>query len=115
MKLAILSAAALAVVVSGCNTSATTDADIDQAFTAICSYVPAMGPVVAQLNAQLQNDYATAQTICAAGSPTSPVAAGVDILSIYLALEPYFAKMATPLQKAQIHKFNAALHERGLM
>jgi hypothetical protein len=46
------------------------------------------------MNALAKNAYAQAQTICAAGSPTNAIAAGVDILAIENALLPYFSKAA---------------------
>jgi hypothetical protein len=108
-------AATASLALAGCNTSvnSTTQADINSAFTAICEYVPALAPLAPGLNAYLQNDITQAQTICAAGSPTSPVAAGIDILSIYLALEPYFAK-AAPQSKATLHAIDMKLKAHGL-
>ena len=67
-------------------------ADISTLYTELCAGLPALGPISGTLNAQLRNDYAQAVTICAAGSPTNPVVAGLDIIAIDAALAPYFAK-----------------------
>jgi hypothetical protein len=108
-------AATASLALAGCNTSvsSTTQADINAALTAICDYVPALAPLKPSLNADLQNDITQAQVICAGGSPTNPVAAGIDIVAIYEALEPYFAK-AAPQSKATLHRIDAKLKARGL-
>jgi hypothetical protein len=114
MKILALAALAATLALAGCNaTDPTIQADIDTAFTAICAYVPALLPIEPSLNADLRNDISQAQVVCAAGSPTSPAAAGVDILSIYLALETYFAKSA-PASKPMLHRIDAKLKAHGL-
>jgi hypothetical protein len=65
-------------------------AGLDQDFSTMCSYLPAIGPVVTKLNLEIKKNYATAKTVCAAGTPTNPAIAGIDILSVYSALAPYF-------------------------
>jgi hypothetical protein len=67
-------------------------ADINTAYDDVCAALPALGPASATMNALAKNAYAQAQTICAAGSPTNAVTAGVDILAIESALLPYFSK-----------------------
>ena len=52
------------------------------------------------MNADAKNAYAQAQTICAAGTPTNAIAAGVDILAVESALLPYFKK-ARPRAKSR--------------
>ncbi len=117
MKLFALAAVAAtaSLGLAGCNTSVdpTVQTDINNAFTAICAYVPALSPLEPTLNADLQNDFAQAQVVCAAGSPTSPLAAGVDILAVYMALEPYFAK-AVPASKVELRKIDLKLKAHGL-
>ena len=49
-------------------------------------------PASATMNADAKNAYAQALTICAAGTPTNALAAGVDILAVENALLPYFTK-----------------------
>jgi hypothetical protein len=66
----------------------------------VCNALPALGPASATMNADAKNAYAQAQTICAAGTPTNAVAAGVDILAVENALLPYFKK-ATALAPDQ--------------
>jgi hypothetical protein len=69
-------------------------ADINTAYADVCAALPTVGPASATMNALAKNAYAQAQTICAAGSPTNAIAAGVDILAIENALLPYFSKAA---------------------
>ena len=66
----------------------------------MCNALPALGPASATMNADAKNAYAQAQTICAAGTPTNAVAAGLDILAVENALLPYFKK-ATALARDQ--------------
>ena len=87
-----LAAASLAGCQSNGQLSPTVSADVNTAYADLCAGLPALGPISAKLNAQLQNDYAQAVTICEDGSPTNPVIAGLDILAIDAALAPYFAK-----------------------
>lgn len=110
----LLGALAVAGTLAGCNQVAT-QVDIDQAFNAICAYVPALEPVSAKFNGQLQNDYLQAQVICNSGSPTNAASLGVDILAVYLALEPYFSSVkVTPATQTAHQQFNAELRARGL-
>lgn len=67
-------------------------ADVTTAYNDVCAALPALGPASATMNADAQNAYAQAQTICAAGAPTNALTAGVDILAIENALLPYFKK-----------------------
>ena len=69
-------------------------ADVTAAYNNVCAALPALGPISATMNADAKNAYAQAQTICAAGAPTSAIAAGVDVLAVENALLPYFTKAA---------------------
>jgi hypothetical protein len=69
-------------------------ADVTAAYNKVCAALPALGPISATMNADAKNAYAQAQTICAAGAPTSAIAAGVDVLAVENALLPYFTKAA---------------------
>jgi hypothetical protein len=89
-------------------------ADINTAYADVCAALPALGPASTTMNALAKNAYAQGQTICAAGSPTNAIAAGVDILAIENALLPYFSKAAAlaPKQAVSVRrpgvKFGAA-------
>ena len=66
--------------------------------------LPALGPASATMNADAKNAYAQAQTICAAGTPTNAVAAGVDILAVESALLPYLEKATALAPDREIGK-----------
>ena len=83
---------ALAACTSTGQLTPAASAAVTTAYNDLCAGIPAVGPTVATLNAQLQNDYAQAETACAAGAPTNAIAAGVDLLALDAALTPYFAK-----------------------
>ena len=85
---------ALAGCTSAGQLTPSASAAINTAYNSVCNAMPALGPVSATMNAQAQNAYAQAQTICAAGAPTNAIAAGIDILAIENALLPYFKKKA---------------------
>ena len=105
IKTAIIGALALAALpLAGCNGTLDpqTQADVNTAFTVLCTQLPIVQPVSTKLNAQLQADYATAQQICSMGSPTNAVTAGLDVLAVYEALQPYFSK-ATALAPEARH------------
>ena len=112
-------ASLIGLTLAGCNASdPAVQAEVQQAFTTMCAYLPALSPVIGKMNAQVQADFATGETICAAGAPTNPAVAGMDVLSVYLALAPYFADVrvkATPAMKANVRAVNAELKHRGLM
>ena len=78
----------------------TASAAITAAYNDVCNGLPALGPASTTMNADAKNAYAQAQTICAAGTPTNAVAAGVDILAVESALLPYLEK-ATALAPDQ--------------
>jgi hypothetical protein len=78
----------------------TASAAITAAYNDVCNALPALGPASATMNADAKNAYAQAQTICAAGTPTNAIAAGVDILAVESALLPYLTK-ATALAPDQ--------------
>jgi hypothetical protein len=78
----------------------TASAAITAAYNDVCNALPTLGPASATMNADAKNAYVQAQTICAAGTPTNAVAAGVDILAVENALLPYFKK-ATALAPNQ--------------
>jgi hypothetical protein len=94
MKLAIVAAIAAACALSACTSTGqltpAASADVTTAYNNVCAALPALGPASATMNADAKNAYAQAQTICAAGSPTNAIAAGIDILAIENALLPYF-------------------------
>ncbi len=100
----VLALVALCSALAGCTSAGqftpAASAAINTAYNGVCNALPALGPVSATMNADAKNAYAQAQTICAAGAPTSAVAAGVDILAIESALLPYFKK-ATALAPNQ--------------
>jgi hypothetical protein len=83
---------ALAACTSAGQLTPSASAAINTAYNSVCNAMPALGPVSATMNAQAQNAYAQAVTICAAGAPTNAIAAGIDILAIENALLPYFKK-----------------------
>ena len=116
MKRALIaSACAAALGLSACNGTLSPQAqqDITVVYTAMCAALPAAGPTIAKLNAQIQADYAQAQTICAAGSPTNAVAAGIDILALYTALQQYLpnihVRAEAPDVKAALTRLNIRL------
>ena len=92
--------AALAGCTSTGQLTSTATADITTAYNNVCAALPALGPASATMNADAKNAYAQAQTICASGTPTNAVIAGVDILAVENALLPYFHK-ATALAPNQ--------------
>jgi hypothetical protein len=96
--------AAVCGALGGCTSTGqltpTASAAITAAYNDVCNALPALGPASATMNADAKNAYAQALTICAAGTPTNAVAAGVDILAIENALLPYFKK-ATALAPDQ--------------
>jgi hypothetical protein len=94
--------------------SPATQQSVDAAYNVVCGYLPALEPISAVMDAKAQNALAQAKLICAAGSPTNPVAAGVDILALYVALSPYFthvkATSALHVQEMAVHH---QLHAEG--
>jgi hypothetical protein len=92
-SLVAISSALAACTSTGQLTPAAT-ADVTAAYNNVCAALPALGPISATMNADAKNAYAQAQTICAAGAPTSAIAAGVDVLAVENALLPYFTKAA---------------------
>src|SRR5579871_2797449 len=73
IKNAIIAASLCATVgLSGCTSTGTltptVQADINVAYANVCAALPAFGPISATMNANAQNAYAQAETICAAGS-----------------------------------------------
>ena len=82
----------------------TASAAITAAYNDVCNALPALGPASATMNADAKNAYAQAQTICAAGTPTNAVAAGVDILAVENALLPYFKKATALAPDHEISK-----------
>ncbi len=91
-------------MLAGCTSTGqltpTASAAINAAYNDVCNALPALGPASATMNADAKNAYAQALTICAAGTPTNALAAGVDILAVENALLPYFTK-ATALAPDQ--------------
>jgi hypothetical protein len=83
---------ALAACTSTGQLTPAASAAVTTAYNNVCNALPALGPASATMNADAKNAYAQAETICAAGSPTNAIAAGVDILAVESALLPYFAK-----------------------
>ena len=93
---------------AGCTSTgqltATASAAITAAYNDVCNALPALGPASATMNADAKNAYAQAQTICAAGTPTNAVAAGVDILAVENALLPYLKKATALAPELEIGK-----------
>jgi hypothetical protein len=104
----VLALVALCSALAGCTSAGqlapTASAAINSAYNDVCNALPALGPVSATMNADAKNDYAQAQTICAAGAPTNAIAAGVDILAIENALLPYFKKATALAPNQEIGK-----------
>ena len=75
---------------------------INTAYNDVCNALPALGPASATMNANAKNAYTQAQTICAAGTPTNAIAAGVDILAVENSLLPYFNKASALAQNQEI-------------
>ena len=100
----VLALVAICGALAGCTSTGqltpTASAAINTAYNDVCNALPALAPASATMNADAKNAYAQAQTICAAGTPTNAVAAGVDILAVESALLPYFKK-ATALAPDQ--------------
>ena len=100
----IYALAAACVALTGCTSigqlTPTASAAITTAYNNVCNTLPALAPVSATMNADAKNAYAQAQTICAAGTPTNAITAGIDILAVENALLPYFKK-ATALAPGQ--------------
>ena len=96
--------AILCIALAGCTSTGqltpTASAAITTAYNDVCNALPALGPASATMNADAKNAYTQAQTICAAGTPTNAIAAGIDILAVENALLPYF-KRATALAPNQ--------------
>jgi hypothetical protein len=101
MKTIIYTAAGLAALATfgGCSSTATLDpaaqAALTNAFNAICPAVSSGGldAAASPFNANVQNAYAAAKQICAAGAPTNIVVAGLDIVTIEPLLAPYTSKV----------------------
>lgn len=96
--------AILCIALAGCTSTGqltpTASAAITAAYNDVCNALPALGPASATMNADAKNAYTQAQTICAAGTPTNAIAAGIDILAVENALLPYFNR-ATALAPNQ--------------
>jgi hypothetical protein len=98
------------VMLAGCTSAGqltpTASAAINTAYNDVCNALPALGPASETMNADAKNAYAQAQTICAAGTPTNAIAAGVDILAIENSLLPYFNKASAlaPNQEIALRK-----------
>jgi hypothetical protein len=90
----------------------TASAAITAAYNDVCNALPALAPASATMNADAKNAYAQAQTICAAGTPTNAVAAGVDILAVENALLPYFKKATALAPDQEIGKRRLNVGER---
>lgn len=101
MKTIICAAAGLAALSSlaGCASTGqltpAAQAQVTTAFNEICPAVTSGGldPIMATLNQNVQNAYAAAKQICAAGAPTNIVVAGLDIVTIEPLLAPYASKI----------------------
>ena len=101
MKTIIFAAAGLAALATlgGCSSTATLDpaaqAAVTNAFNAICPAVSSGGldAVSGTFNQNVQNAYAAAKQICAAGAPTNIVVAGMDLMTIEPLLAPYTSKI----------------------
>jgi hypothetical protein len=92
----VLALVAVVSLLAGCTSTGqltpAASAAVTAAYNNVCNALPALGPVSATMNADAKNAFAQAQTICAAGTPTNAIAAGVDILAVENALLPYFKK-----------------------
>ena len=99
---------ALCSALAGCTSAGqltpTASAAVNTAYNDVCNALPALGPASATMNADAKNAYAQAQTICAAGTPTNAVAAGVDILAVESALLPYLEKATALAPDREIGK-----------
>src|SRR5271169_1770972 len=99
---------ALCSALAGCTSAGqltpSVSAAINTAYNDVCDALPALGPASATMNADAKNAYDEAQTICAAGTPTNAVAAGVDILAVENALLPYFKKATALAPDREIGK-----------
>ena len=90
---------ALALALAGCaSTGALTPAaqtQVTAAFNAVCPGVSsgALDALMATENQNVQNSYAAAKQICAAGAPTNLVVAGMDILTLQSVLAPYLSRV----------------------
>jgi hypothetical protein len=104
----IFTLVALCGALAGCTSTGqltpTASAAITAAYNDVCNALPALGPASATMNIDAKNAYAQAQTICAAGTPTNAVAAGVDILAVENALLPYFKKATALAPNQEIAK-----------
>lgn len=91
----LVAAASLATVLAGCQSTAqlspAAEANVKAAFDAVCPGITsgALDAELSTLNANVQNSYAAAKQICAAGAPTNLVVAGMDILTLQTVLAPY--------------------------
>ncbi len=95
-RIAILaSALALAGCASNGALTPTAQADVTKAFNTVCPAVSsgALEPFAGKFNGNVQKAYSSAQEICANGVPTNAVVAGLDLVTIEAALEPYLAKV----------------------
>jgi CO/xanthine dehydrogenase Mo-binding subunit len=104
----IFTLVALCGALAGCTSTGqltpTASAAITAAYNDVCNALPALGPASATMNIDAKNAYAQAQAICAAGTPTNAVAAGVDILAVENALLPYFKKATALAPNQEIAK-----------
>ena len=105
----VLVAATAALALAGCqSTGALTpqaQADVTAAYNAVCPGVSsgALDPLMATLNQNVQNSYAAAKQICAAGAPTNLVVAGMDIVTLQIVLAPYLAKVHISTRGVSVH------------
>ena len=98
MKVALLAAlgsAALAGCASTGQLSPPAQTAVTGAFNAVCPGVSsgALDALIATENQNVQNSYAAAEQICAAGAPTNLVVAGLDLVTLQSVLAPYLAKV----------------------
>lgn len=84
-------------------------ADINAVYNNVCTALPALGPITGMMDGKAQNAYGQFSLICATGSPTNAIAAGVDLLALEQALVPYFGKASatTPKQARALKALRA--------
>lgn len=110
---ALVSVIALTTALCGCSStgqlSPAVSADIDAVYNNVCTALPALGPITGTMDSKAQNAYGQFSLICATGSPTNAIAAGVDLLALEQALVPYFGKASanTPKQARALKALKA--------
>ena len=120
MRMTLFGAAALAIGLAGCNSTATLTPTQQQvvtiAYDSVCPVInsKALAAQVATSSTTTQGAYAAAQSLCASGAPTTAAAGGFDIAQAFVVLLPYLLNHGLQPQKAtaMAHEYLRADHPK---